>query len=418
MKPLTQAGPEPPRPLRLTAVLVHPVQYYAPWFRHVAAHVPEIDLTVLYATAATPEQQGVGFGQAFTWDVPLTEGYHHRILAPPRAGHDLSSDSFLGVDAKWIGKEIAADAPDAVLVPGWYSVSLLRALVACRAEGWPAIYRGDSTLVHQPAGWRSLAWRAKTRAMLSFYSVYLSTGTRSREYLAAFGRPAGRVFSSPHAVDNDFFASLAAPHQTPEGRAVAREAWGLGREDFAVLFVGKLTEIKRPRDLVRAVAGLKSAGLGGGAALLIAGDGPLAAEVRAEAERLGVRTAWAGFLNQSEIARAYAAADVLALPSESETWGLAVNEAMATGLPAVVSHRVGCAPDLVEPGVTGEIFPTGDVAALTAALGRIRQRQRAGHDFGAACRERAAAHSFAAASAGLVEAVTAVAKERRGRTRA
>lgn len=404
---------KPPSLLRLTAVLVHPVQYYAPWFRHLAAHVPEIDLTVLYATAATPEQQGVGFGRAFTWDVPLTEGYRHEILAPPRREHDLSSDSFLGVDAKRIGKEIAATAPDAVLVPGWYSVSLLRALVACRAERWPAIYRGDSTLAHMPAGLRALAWRAKTRAMLSFYSAWLATGTRSREYLAAFGRPASRVFLSPHAVDNGFFAAHAAPHQTPEGRAAARQGWGLRGEDFVVLFAGKLTAIKRPLDLVRALAAL-----GPGAALLVAGDGPLAPAVRAEAERLAVRVAWAGFLNQSEIARAYAAADVLALPSESETWGLAVNEAMATGLPAVVSHRVGSAPDLIEPGVTGEEYPAGDTAALAAALDRIRQARAAGHDFGPACRARAAAHSFAAASAGLVEAVRSVAGDRADRGRA
>jgi glycosyltransferase involved in cell wall biosynthesis len=402
------------KPLRLTAVLVHPVQYYAPWFRHLAAHVPEIDLTVLYATEATPEQQGVGFGRAFTWDVPLTEGYRNRILAPPRQEHDLSSDSFFGVDARGIGKEIAATEPDAVLVPGWYSVSLLRALVSCRAEGWPAIYRGDSTLDHMPAGLRALAWRAKTRAMLSFYSAWLATGTRSREYLAAFGRPAARVFPSPHAVDNEFFAAHAAPHQTPEERAAAREAWGLlGGEDFVVLFAGKLTAIKRPLDLVRAMAAL-----GPGAALLIAGDGPLAPAVRAEAERLSVRVAWAGFLNQSEIARAYAAADCLALPSESETWGLAVNEAMATGLPAVVSHHVGCAPDLIVPRVTGEVFPAGDAAALAAALDRIRQAQAGGHDFGPACRARAGVHSFAAASAGLVEAVRAVAGERAQRGRA
>jgi glycosyltransferase involved in cell wall biosynthesis len=78
---------------------------------------------------------------------------------------------------------------------------------------------------------------------------------------------------------------------------------------------------------------------------------------------------FAGFLNQGEIAAAYVAADALVLPSDfGETWGLVVNEAMACGRPAIVSDRVGCGPDLVTPGETGECFAFGDTAALASLL--------------------------------------------------
>ena len=130
---------------------------------------------------------------------------------------------------------------------------------------------------------------------------------------------------------------------------------------------------------------------------------------RTEAERSGVCVAQAGFLDQAALGRAYAAADCLVLPSTSETWGLVVNEALATGLPAIVSSGVGCAPDLVTPGVTGEVFPCGDVGSLASALARVRDRLASRRDFTAACRARAATHSFAAATAGLVEACRAVA---------
>src|SRR2546425_587276 len=50
----------PMKRTRLTVVLTHPVQYYAPWFRHVAAHAPTVQLTVLYGTSPTAAQQGVG----------------------------------------------------------------------------------------------------------------------------------------------------------------------------------------------------------------------------------------------------------------------------------------------------------------------------------------------------------------------
>ena len=102
---------------------------------------------------------------------------------------------------------------------------------------------------------------------------------------------------------------------------------------------------------------------------------------------------------------AYAAADCLALPSDwAETWGLVVNEALATGLPCVVSNRVGCAPDLITPGVTGEVFLFGNIQDLANGLGRIRELKNSGHDFKKACSTRAAAYSYRAAGTGLVAA--------------
>jgi glycosyltransferase involved in cell wall biosynthesis len=186
----------------------------------------------------------------------------------------------------------------------------------------------------------------------------------------------------------------------------ARVSWGLEPQAFVVLFVGKLEPKKRPLDLIRAMAGL-----GSRASVLVVGTGELMTACRVEADRLGLCAAWAGFLNQSELGRAYAVADCLVLPSD-ESWGLVVNEAMATGLPCVVADRVGCAPDLVTPGATGEVFPTENLAELTAALGRIRGEVEGGRDYARACRARAASHSFDRTTAGLLAACRAVAGPR------
>jgi glycosyltransferase involved in cell wall biosynthesis len=129
---------------------------------------------------------------------------------------------------------------------------------------------------------------------------------------------------------------------------------------------------------------------------------------QADAARSRTRTTWAGFLNQHDIGRAYAAADCLVLPSQSESWGLVVNEAMATGLPAVVSDATGCAPDLITPGETGETYPCGDVDRLAAALDRVRARGGR-TTMAPACRRRIAEYSYATASRGLVAASQAVA---------
>ena len=92
-----------------------------------------------------------------------------------------------------------------------------------------------------------------------------------------------------------------------------------------------------------------------------------------ECERLareqGLAVMFAGFLNQSRLPDAYAAADLLVLPSDAgETWGLVVNEAMASGRPALVSRAAGCCRDLVVEGVTGYSFDAGDVPGLATLL--------------------------------------------------
>src|SRR5262249_28056108 len=126
-------------PIKLTVVLTHPIQYYSPWFRYIAARAPEIDLTVLHATEPNAEQQGVGFGRAFEWDVALPSGYRCRTVRASRPADRIDSDSFWGLNVPEIGAAIAQDAPDVVLVPGWYSVTLVRALVACRRLGVPVL---------------------------------------------------------------------------------------------------------------------------------------------------------------------------------------------------------------------------------------------------------------------------------------
>ena len=150
------------------------------------------------------------------------------------------------------------------------------------------------------------------------------------------------------------------------GRELVAQRFGMNSQATTFLFSGKLVEKKRPGDLIEALRLARQQGADG-IQLLLVGDGPLRAELEQQARELPVH--FAGFLKQSEIGAAYAASDCLLLPSDAgETWGLVVNEAMASGLPAIVSDQVGCAANLIQPGVTGEVFPCTNVEALAALL--------------------------------------------------
>jgi len=408
--------------------MTHPVQYYSPWFRFINRECPEIQLTVIYGTVPTPEQQGVGFGVSFEWDTSPLDGYDFVQLRPSQSDDYFHFDRFFGLDVPGMGRAIRDSHPDAVVVPGWYSSTLVRALITCRIHGIPTVYRGDTPLTARtgidwlpdgivPGGilWldslsrqliRPLPWYVKTKAMLGFFSAYLTVGMRNREYLAHFGVPSSKIHLAPSCVDNEIF-SRAAEGARREGRASVRAKLGIPNENFAVLFVGKLDENKRPWDVI-----LAAAILGDKTTALIVGSGPEMDRTRNDAARLGVHAVFPGFINQSALGEVYAAADVCVLSSTSETWGLVVNEALASGTPCVVSDGVGCAPDLIARGVTGDIYPAGDVPALARALGQIRDEMSRGHDFADDCRRVASRYSYSTATEGLVAAARSVAKSR------
>ena len=381
------------RPLRVTVVMTHPIQYFSPWFRWITECAPELALTVLYAAVPNAEQQGRGYGTAFQWDVPVLDGYRYEVCERPE-GKAFTDDAFWGAG---VGEMIARTRPDVALVAGWHSAFQVRALLACRRRRIPTIYRGDSTLAMAPRGWRRGVWSVRTWLLLRLFRGWLSVGTQAHEYLRHFGIPEEKMASSPHSVDHAWFAERAAVGRKAGAGLAWRHAHGIPVDDFVVLFVGRLLEKKRPLDAVRAVARLSVP-----ATLVLAGAGPARDEAVQEGKTLGVRIVAPGFVNQQELAVLYGGADVLLLPSMRETWGLVVNEALASGLPCVVSESVAAGIDLIQDGVNGWRVPVGDVGAIARALSSI-QVGRAGGRFGVADCEATVLHrGFGEATAGLV----------------
>ena len=333
---------------RIGFLVSHPIQYYAPIFRELARRC---DLTVFFAHRQTAEQQArAGFGVAFDWDVDLLSGYDSRFLV--NVARQPSTDRFAGCDTPGVADEIASGRFDAFVMPGWALRCYWQAVRACRRLGVPVLVRGDSQLGMQRNSAVRIAKALAFSHLLRRFDGFLYVGQRNREYLLHYGVPAGRLFFSPHCVDNDAFAAASGGIGRPEGRR-------------RVLFVGKLIGRKHPADLLHAVARLRDKPV----QIAFAGAGELEPELRKIAAASSVDADFMGFVNQSELPAAYASADVLVLPSDGqETWGLVVNEAMACGIPAIVSDVVGCGPDLIDPGQTGATFPFGDVAALASAI--------------------------------------------------
>ncbi len=388
---------------RLAICVSHPIQYYSPLFRELAGRV---DLEVFYAHRPTgTDQARAGFGVGFEWDLDLLSDYSHVFLE--NRASDPGLHHFGGCDTPRVGRHLAEGSFEAVLVMGWHLKSYVQAIWAAKRLGLPVMVRGDSQLGTA----RSLAKRAVKHLLypplLRRFDAALYVGTRSRAYYEHYGYPTSRLFHSPHCVDNDWFAERA----TPEARGELRARLDIGDNTALVLFAGKLVPFKRPLDVVEACTRLRDQGKD--VQLLIAGAGELEEQIRANAHQTGLPLHLLGFCNQTEMPAAYAAADVLVLPSSAyETWGLVANEALACGTPIVVSDACGCAQDLANSDNAGRSFPVGDIDALAQALAQVLHHP----PDASSIRDLAETHSIPKAVDGIVTALHAVSAARHGQS--
>jgi glycosyltransferase involved in cell wall biosynthesis len=388
--------------MRLAIVASHPIQYHSPWFRHLAGH---LDVEVFYAHRQDASgQAAAGFGVPFDWDTPLLDGYSYRFMKNVAAKPSL--DSFGGCDTPEIYQVIRQGQYGACLVFGWNHKFCLQTLLACWKAGVPILMRGDSQLRTARSAARRAIKYLPYRWLLSRIAGHLCVGQRNHQYLRHYGVSENRLFFAPHFVDSEFFARGAQEARVNGMVSEIRNELRIPAEAFVALFVGKFIEKKRACDFVLACGRLdclRDRPVHG----VLVGDGPL----RPELERLAApwrnRFHFAGFRNQSQLPAWNAAADVLILPSAaSETWGLVVNEAMASGIPAIVSDAVGCAPDLIDEGHTGFTYPVGDVAALVERLRWVESQCRTRHsEMQAALRAKVACYSIEGATEGLMAAL-------------
>ena len=382
---------------KLAVVVTHPIQYLAPWFRRLTAH---LDLHVFYAHRATAQDQAAGgFGIPFEWDLPLLEGYPFTWLENRARRPGL--DHFKGCDTPNVKEELRRGGFDAVLVNGWNFLCYWQTIRAARRYSIPVIVRGDSHLLTLRSRWKRGAKRAVYPFLLKFFDLFLSSGERNAEYLRSYGVSREKIFRAPSFVDNEFFRQTA--ERVRQGPGETRRRFGIPRGKTVFLFAGKLIRRKRPLDFLRALDALQRKR--GDSWGLVVGEGPLRPLLENHIRSHGTPCTLAGFLNQREMGLAYAVADGLVLPSEEETWGLVVNEAMACGVPAVLSDRVGCAPDLIVEGQTGFTYPCGEVGPLARRLSLLAENQEMRRALG----RRAAAHvngfSIEAGCRGLLRAL-------------
>ena len=348
---------------RLTLLTEIPAPYRIPLFNALA---DRLDLTVLFLRERNPERP---------YELHEDELRFVRHVLP---GADLTLRGRWIVLNRGVARALHRARPDVLLLGGWNQPAFLAALLRSRV---PAILWVESTVSDRRSG----RLEPLKRLLLRRVAAFVVPGSASRDYLRGLGIPAERIVVARNAVDPAIFG-------------VERDERRPG--PVRVLAVGRLAREKGLDLLLRAAEGLP-------VELLLAGTGPEEASLRAAA---GANVRFLGQVPRDELPALYAHADVYALPSRSDPWGMTLNEAALAGLPLVATDAAGAAHELIEDGVNGFRVPAGDVAALREALRRLSEDEPLRRAAGARSAELARGFTPGAWAAAVAELVEGLAR--------
>jgi glycosyltransferase involved in cell wall biosynthesis len=376
----------------------HPIQYRAPIFQALEKLRPGAFEVVFASDFSMRGYLDRSFQTTLKWDVPLLEGYPNRVLENKTG---FPENDWRGLSGRGVDRLIGKARPAAVMLHSLsYRFSWAAYLAAVR-RGIPVWLRVETQeeATERSARkevMRNIAYRMVYRGVAKGFYI----GKLNKEHLLKFGMADKDLYPARYCTA-DRMAGWSVDEKI-RIRAELRSEIGLGDGHVALGFFGKLIEKKNPKLLLEAVGRLPEA-LKQKIACVFVGSGPLEGELREKANRLaqasGVKTHFAGFVNQAAIDRYYLATDIAVLPSRrmGETWGLVTNEALHAGCAVAISDAVGCYRDFGDFERV-EVFRSEDSAGLAAAIEKLAAYPRDFDWAGAVMRDysvEAAARSIA-----------------------
>jgi glycosyltransferase involved in cell wall biosynthesis len=376
----------PKMSLRLVILTEIIAPYRIPVF-NVLARRPGLDLHVIFLaeTDETLRQWRVYKDEIF---------FSHQIL--PSWRWRAGRTSILINRGLWSALNKAN--PQVIICGGYNYAASWEALLWSRRRGIPFVLWSESNIHDARAG---QVWVEAMKAyFLRHCDSFVVPGKASLEYLKMLGCEDASISNAPNAVDNSWFGTRA--ESTFRRAAEFRDQLRLPSR--FILFVGRLVPEKGVFDLLEAYAMLES-GLRSEVGLVFAGDGDSREELAQQAKRISPGTVcFPGFAQREDLAGLYALAEFLVLPTHSDPWGLVVNEAMACGLPIIVSSVAGCSADLVDDGWNGYVVPPRDSDKISAAINCVLRRPEVRRLMSAHSLERIRSYSPEACSEGLAAA--------------
>ncbi|WPL19410.1 GDP-mannose-dependent alpha-(1-6)-phosphatidylinositol monomannoside mannosyltransferase [Thiorhodovibrio winogradskyi] len=336
--------------LKIAWVLINVSHYHAARWKAVF-HVPDYDASIIEIA-----NRDASFAQLENKDKTSLQ---RLTLFPQQNWREIPGWK----RQRAICKALEAIGPDVVCLNGWSVGGGLAALHWCLLNQRRSVIFSDSNAFDK-SRYRLLE-HIKNR-LVALTDSALVAGSASRDYLLSMGFPPSRIFTGYDAVDNDHFSRDCEDHPISVYPGI------FSNGDF-FLAAARFEDKKNHLRLIDAYDLYRRKAAPNAWPLVILGDGYLRSEIEAKRETLALEDSIVlpGFVGYDELPVWYQGATCFIHPSTTEQWGLVINEAMASGLPVLVSNRCGCAPDLVEEGRNGYTFDPYDVDALAGLMLKI-----------------------------------------------
>lgn len=345
----------------------------------------------------------------YAWDIIETTDFARVTIASEGTAEELPRYEF----AKRLYRALSDVRPRAIVISGYHHFGSLFALAWGLRTGTPVVVTSDSQEIDSKRQW----WKEhiKSRLVRLCSSAFVA-GERHGAYMRKLGMPEDRVFLGYDVVDNAYFAGNA--ERVRRDAAAERARLGLPRHFF--LASSRFIAKKNLPFLLRAYKRYRREQGELAFKLVVVGDGPMRPQLEALRSSLGLEADvfFPGFRQFPELPSYYGLAEAFVHASTVEQWGLVVNEAMASGLPVIVSDRCGCVPELVHAGENGYTFSPNDEVALSDLLRRIAADDQGRKAMGLASSARIARLSPAVFAAQLECAITSATVQEHRRARA
>ena len=357
----------------LAIIVTHPIQYYIPVYQKLAKAC-RLKVFYTWGEQGAASKYDPDFKKHIQWDIPLLESYPFEFIE--NTAKNPGSHHFKGIVNPELIKKINAFQPDAILVYGWAYKSHLAVMRHFKGK-IPVWFRGDSNLLDETNRLRKILRKLFLTWIYQHIDLAFYVGKANKAYFKAFEVKEKQLVFAPHVVDNKRFSidrSIEALQ--------LRQKLGISANDTLILFAGKFEKKKDPTLLLQAFIApdrktdndkpttKNEQRTTTNTHLLFVGNGELEETLKTHAGIQQNNIHFLDFQNQTQIPVIYQACDLFCLPSQGpgETWGLAVNEAMASGKAILVSDKVGCAENLIQKGKNGEIFKSGNLEDLSIKL--------------------------------------------------
>ena len=338
----------------IAIISTHPIQYQVPLFKKLNSSTTCVDVFYASKQNLSSKKKDLEFNVNFNWDIDLLTGYNQFFSTNQTNELDSWKLSFTNFEQLLNNKKY-----DAILIFGWNNLLYWKSFFFAKKNKIPIILRVETNLNSEIGYIKKKLKFLILKILFKYIDHFLFIGKLNRRFYKYLNVPNKKLFPAPYFVDNDFFKKKIIINNP------IKKKLNLNNKKIC-LFAGKFIERKNPFEYLKLAKHFNTIS---NIHFLMVGDGILKTKCINYIKNNQINNVTIlGFKNQSEMKQIYQFIDLLILPSNYETWGLVINEAMACNIPVIASDKVGASYDLIKNNLTGYTYKLGNIKNLKSKV--------------------------------------------------